>query len=395
MKPMQHQVEFSQKLYDKLKEYGFVYLAGKPRSGKTLTAILACEKCNNNINNILVLTKKNAIEGWTKTINVYKPSKKFYVTNYEQASKLKPEYDLVIIDESHNIGTFPKPSLRWRYIKNITKNIPHIHLSGTAIIESPSSIYHQMNISKYTPFPFRSFYEWHNYYGKPYVKHISGRAINMYDKVQPHLFNLIDKFTIYMTQEDAGISSDLQAQDELHYIELSKETKELYNDLQKKRYKVYNDIEIIGDTTMKLRIALHQIEGGAIKVGDKYYDLGNTEKIDYIKKNFGDTKDIGIMCHFVGEANKLRKHFKKANIYSSSAHAEGVDLSHLKHFIIYSADYSGAKFVQRRERIVNVNGSNSLKVHHLLVKKAISEQVYKLTSNKMDFNDSTYVKETI
>lgn len=395
MKPMQHQVEFSQKLYDKLKEYGFVYLAGKPRSGKTLTAILACEKCNNNINNILVLTKKNAIEGWAKTINAYKPNKKFYVTNYEQASKLKPEYDLVIIDESHNIGTFPKPSLRWRYIKNITKNIPHIHLSGTAIIESPSSIYHQMNISKYTPFPFRSFYEWHSYYGKPYVKHISGRAINMYDKVQPHLFNLIDKFTIYMTQEDAGISSDLQAQDELHYIELSKETKELYNDLQKKRYKVYNDIEIIGDTTMKLRIALHQIEGGAIKVGDKYYDLGNTEKIDYIKKNFGDTKDIGIMCHFVGEANKLRKHFKKANIYSSSAHAEGVDLSHLKHFIIYSADYSGAKFVQRRERIVNVNGSNSLKVHHLLVKKAISEQVYKLTSNKMDFNDSTYVKETI
>ena len=117
--------------------------------------------------------------------------------------------------------------------------------------------------------------------------------------------------------------------------------------------------------------------------------------IDYIKKEFGDEEDIGIMCHFIGERKILAKEFKKAKIYSSNAHAEGVDLSHLRHFIIYSSDYSGAKFIQRRDRIINTNGSNTLIVNHLLVKGAISEQVYKRVSKKEDFNNSTYIREDI
>ena len=67
----------------------------------------------------------------------------------------------------------------------------------------------------------------------------------------------------------------------------------------------------------------------------------------------------------------LKKHFKNAAIYSSNANAEGVDLSHSKYFIIYSSDYSGAKHIQRRERIININGSNTLKVIFLLVKNSI------------------------
>jgi len=121
-----------------------------------------------------------------------------------------------------------------------------------------------------------------------------------------------------------------------------------------------------------------------------YFFFGNLEKINYIKTTFGDKEDVGIMCHFIGERMLLEKHFKKAKVYSSNAHSEGVDLSHLCHFIILSSDYSGAKFIQRRERIININGSTSLLVHHILVKKAISEQVYKRVSKKQDFNNETY-----
>jgi ERCC4-related helicase len=123
--------------------------------------------------------------------------------------------------------------------------------------------------------------------------------------------------------------------------------------------------------------------------------LGNREKIDYVKETFGDSDDIGIMCHFIGERELLSKHFSRAKLYSSSAHAEGVDLSHLKHFIIYSSDYSGSKFIQRRDRIVNINGSNTNTVHHLLVKGAISEQVYNKVSKKEDFNNKTYERKAI
>ena len=317
------------------------------------------------------------------------------------------DYDIVIIDESHNLGAFPKPSNRYKCIKKLCYNMPHIHLSGTAIVESPNSIYHQMSISKYNPFRYKNFYDFFRVYGKPYYIKAGGRDIQQYDKAKSELLPEINKFTIYLTQEDAGISKDLQAQDVVHYIDLSAATKALYNEFQEHQIVTVDDLilsanyksnkpeKLVGDTVMKLRTSLHMLEGGVAKIDDRYIMLGNREKIDYILKTFGDTKDTGIMCHFVGEAQLLRSIFKKANIYSSNSHAEGVDLSHLHNFIIYSSDYSGTKFIQRRDRIINTEGSNTLQVHHLLVKKAISEQVYKRVSKKKDFNNSTYDRSAI
>ena len=408
IKPLPHQPVYAEKCWQILKETGYVYLAGKPRSGKTYTAILVAEK-SDKINSVLVLTKKNAISGWHKfTVNNPGIKHKYYVTNYEQAHKLNSkDYDLVIIDESHNLGTLGRPSKRIQVIRKLCYNMPHIHLSGTAIVESPNGIFHQMFISKYTPFKFRNFYDFFRFYGKPYYIKAMGREIAQYDRADLlRLMPEIDEFTVYMTQEDAGIDKSLQAVDKVHYIALNDNTKTLYNELQKHQIVrieggmfnaeySYETYDLVCDSTMKLRTSLHMIEGGVAKVDDEYIDLGNREKIDYIKKEFGDEEDIGIMCHFIGERKILAKEFKKAKIYSSNAHAEGVDLSHLKHFIIYSSDYSGAKFIQRRDRIINTNGSNTLIVNHLLVKGAISEQVYKRVSKKEDFNNSTYIREDI
>lgn len=291
--------------------------------------------------------------------------------------------------------------------------MPHIHLSGTAIVESPNGIYHQMSISKYSPFKHSNFYDFFRVYGKPYYITAAGRDINQYDKADlEKLMPVINSFTVYMTQEDAGIDSSLQAVDKLHYVELSTETKKLYNRLQDHQIaKIqwgclaeYKDgstcpeefeEDLVCDTVMKLRTSLHMLESGVVKIDDEYIELGNTEKIDYIKNTFGDNEGVGIMCHFVGEQQLCRKHFKHATIYSSTADAEGVDLSHLTDFIIMSSGYSGAKFIQRRERIINTEGSNTLLVHHILVKKAISEQVYNKVSKKQDFNNSTYERTSI
>ena len=392
-----HQVEFSVKCWELLKTLGYVYLAGKPRSGKTYTSILVAEK-SDKINNILVLTKKAAIAGWNKFIVGNSALKhKYTVVNYEQAHKLNPkDYDLVVIDESHNLGTIGKPSQRILTIKKLCWNMPHIHLSGTAIVESPCGIYHQMTISKYSPFKHRNFYDFHREFGEPYYIKAAGRDINQYDKAKPSLLPKINEFTVYMTQEDAGIPKELQAVDKIHYVELLPETKKLYNELtEHKIVTLKNGEKLVCDSVMKERTSLHMIESGVAKVDDAYIDLGNREKIDYIKKTFGDSKDMGIMCHFVEERLIADREFKYANIYSSTSHAEGVDLSHLKYFIIMSSAYSGSKFIQRRDRIINTNGSNTLDVHHILVKGAISEQVYKKVSKKEDFNNSTYMPTTL
>ena len=403
MIPLPHQEHFAALVYSQLKSTGYAYLAGKPRSGKTYTAILAYE-LSDKINRVLVLTKKNAISGWHKFIDGNTRLKhRYYVTNYEQVSKLKAtDYDAVIIDESHNTGAFPKPSMRYKAIRKLCWNMPHIHLSGTAIVESPASIYHQMFISKYTPFKHKNFYDFHREFGEPYYIKAAGRDINQYDRVKDTLIPYINQFTIYMTQEDAGIDKSIQAIDKLHYVELKQSTSSLYNKLQEDNIieitldsEKGTSIKLVCDTVMKLRTSLHMMESGVAKVDEEYIDLGNNEKVDYIKKTFGDTEDTGIMCHFIGEKLKLEKEFKYAKIYSSSSHAEGVDLSHLKNFVILSSDYSGAKFVQRRERIININGSASLTVHHILVKGAISEQVYKKVSKKEDFNNSTYERTSV
>jgi len=341
-----------------------------------------------------VLTKKNAISGWYTFIKGNNRLRHSYtVTNYEQASKLKPVYDLVIIDESHNTGAFPTPSKRYKDIVKLSKNIPHIHLSGTAIVESPCSIFHQMCISKFRPFKHKNFYEFHKEWGIPHSIYLYGNQVAQYNMYKPELLAEIDKFTIYMTQEDAGIN--LQAEDQIHYVELNPELKKLYNELLKHRVIEVDGWEVVCDTVMKLRVALHMLESGVIKHGPTYLAIANSAKINYVLATFTDEEGVGIMCHFVGERRILENMFKKATIYSSNSHAEGVDLSHLKHFVILSSDYSGARFVQRRERIVNINGSNSLVVHHILVKGGISEQVYEKVSKKKDFNNSTYENREI
>lgn len=395
MNPLPHQEQKAIECYNHLVEKGIVYLAGKPRSGKTYTSILTAEMIETPMR-VIVLTKKNAIEGWHKFIEGNERLKHTYtVTNYEQVSKLNGEYDLAIIDEAHNLGAMPKPSQRIKDIRAICYNIPIMLLSGTPIVESPVKIFHQCHITKYSPFKHTNFYGFHREFGIPFEKFINGRAMKFYDKYKPELLEAINSFTVYMTQEDAGISSELQAVDQLHYIKLSEDTRKRYNDLQRNRIIKINGRDLVCDSIMKLRTSLHMIESGVAKIEDNYVFIGNTEKIDYIKAHFGDTESMGIMAHYIGERELLAKHFKHAKIYSSNASAEGVDLSHLEHFIIISSDYSGAKFVQRRERIVNINGSNTLIVNHILVQNAISDQIFQAVSKKMDFNNQCYVQKTL
>ena len=413
MKPLPHQMRKSKEVFEKLKKHKYCYLAGEVRSGKTYTAILALEN-SKTINNILVLTKKNAISGWKKFIPY--STKNYTITNYEQVGsyklrytnkngkelkkpkkelifKLNPSnYDFIIIDEAHTLGKVGKPSQRYKILKEFVNDKPFLALSGTPIVETPLSIYHQMSISTYTPFPEKNFYEFFKKWGIPQYLKLYGRLVNQYTKAKPELLDYISKFTVYMTQKDAGI--DIENNHKIHYIKLKPDTMKIYNTLLSDNVVETKYGTIIADSTMKLRTTLHQIEGGTVKI-DNTIHIISTEKINYIKDNFPNNDTVGIMCHFKAERDLIKKYLPDVQIYSSNAHAEGVDLSHLKHFIIYSNDYSGAKFIQRCDRITNVNGSNTNTIHHLLVKNGISEQVYYTVKEKQDFNNKVFKRKEL
>jgi hypothetical protein len=133
------------------------------------------------------------------------------------------------------------------------------------------------------------------------------------------------------------------------------------------------------------------IEGGVAKIGDKYLSLENTEKIQYIKKTWGDSSSMVIMYHYIAEGEKLRAYFKNAAILQATRYAEGVDLSQYKHLIIYSQDFSAARHTQRRARQANKLRKDDITVHYLLVTGGVSEQVYTAVSvNKQNYVDSLY-----
>lgn len=394
MTPYPHQLEISTQAYEILKENMIVYVAMLERTGKTLTAILTCEKCL-NVNRVLVLTKKKALDGWFATIDAYKPKIEFIVTNYHQASKVEPNsYDLVILDEAHSyISGFPKPSAMWQSVAKLTKNKPIIYLSATPSAQGSCMLYHQLKLSSWSPFhEYSTFYKWFAVFGIPAVRHLGSLQVKDYSQCKEGLvWDWVKHLFISYTREELGFK--FEPIDKLHFVELSPTTLYRYKCLENDGYVVINDTEIIADTPTALLTKLHQLEGGTLKQDDKSLILENTEKIDYILNLYGDSSDIVIFYHYVSEFAKLTKYFKKAKLLQASAYAEGVDLSMFDKVLIYSMNFSTAQYTQRRARQANLMRDKPIIVDYILTKGLLSHQVYEcVATNKTNFVDKYYRK---
>ena len=92
----------------------------------------------------------------------------------------------------------------------------------------------------------------------------------------------------------------------------------------------------------------------------------------------------------------LEAKFKNARVLQGTAFAEGVDLSMYKTCVVYSMDFSTAKYTQRRARQCNMKREEVIDVHFLLCKDAISEQVYNTVAiNKTNFVDTYFDKKEL
>lgn len=395
MIPYDYQTTLAKEGYGILKENMLVYLAMEERTGKTLTAILIAEQ--SAVQRVLVITKKKALSGWTETLDAFSHTKSYTVTNYHQACKYLPVYDLIILDESHNyISTYPKPGKLWKDVAKLTKNTPLIFVSATPHAQGPQQLFNQFALSSWSPWwKHKNFYTWFQVYGKPYTLEINSINIPQYDRVHNDLIlGVVDHLFITKTREELGFEHE--PEDKLHYVKLSGDTKWVYNELLEHDLVELNAGTLVCDTNPKLRTSLHQLEGGTIKIGDERHILVNDEKIQLILGLFGDDPSLVIMYNYIAEAEKLAKYFKNARILQATSYAEGVDLHEYDNLVIYSQDFSTARHTQRRARQCNKKRTKPITVHYLLVKKAISDQVYKTVSlNKKNFVDSVFTRSKI
>lgn len=396
LEPKDFQFKIAEKGLQLLRTYGICYLAMQERTGKTLSAILIAEQ--SKANNILVVTKKKALDGWQWHFENFKTTKNYTLINYHSLHKLNNnEFELVILDEAHNyVSGYPKPSKTFKQLKPFTYNKPIIYLSATPHAQSYAQLFHQFALTKYSPWKsYKNFYHWFKNYGVPEEQWIAGRKIVKYNNIiEDKVLQDVENFFIIYTRQQLGFP--FEPTDCVHYIELNEETIKKYNQLVRKNMLEIDGKLLICDTSMKLRTSLHMLEGGVAKIDNEYLILPNKEKIDYILNTWGDSDDIVIMYNYIAEGMKLRNYFKHALILQSTSYAEGIDLAHKKHLIIYSQDFSTARWTQRRARQASMHRKEDIVVHYLLVKKAISEQVYNTVSiNKKNFVDSMFERYTL
>ena len=389
-----------------LKKHGFVYLAMEVRTGKTLTSLSMAD--NINADNVLFITKKKAIGSITNDFDLLKPSFSICVINYESLHTIDPDinWDLIICDEAHSMGAFPKPSNRAEAVKElIDKNNPMvILLSGTPTPESYSQMYHQVYGIPGNPFrEFSSFYRFCDKYVNVKQKKINGLLMNDYTRGLDTILTAMEPYTISYTQKEAGFNAETT--EEVLEVQMKESTYKLIAKLKKDLVVEGKEEVILGDTPVKLMMKVHQLCSGTIK-----FESGNSMIVDYskaefIKEHFGGCK-IGIFYKFKEELNALKEIFgdqltTELSVFDETdknialqivSGREGISLRNADYLVYYNIDFSATSYWQSKDRMTTKDRLEN-KVFWIFAKGGIEKDIYKAVTKKKDYTVNHFKKD--
>ena len=404
----QYQKEIIKRGSEVLREHGFVYLAMEVRTGKTLTSLGIAEEVG--AENVLFLTKKKAISSITNDSNMLCPSYVLFVLNYESIHKLPDvRWDLIICDEAHSMGAFPKPSKRAKDVATlIYKNKSKvILLSGTPTPESYSQMYHQVYGIPNSPFKsYRNFYGFARENVDVMVRRINGHDIKDYSKGTPKILDMMSPYTISFTQEEAGFV--VETTENVLEVELQPLTYEIMRKLRKDLVVEGKDEVILADTAVKLMIKMHQLCSGTIK-----FESGNSKVIDdtkarFIKEKFKDKK-IGIFYKFKEELSALKSVFGKEDLTEDLdefnateknialqivSGREGISLRQAEALVYYNIDFSATSYWQSRDRMTTKDRLKN-DVYWIFAKRGIESDIYKAVTKKKDYTLNHFKRDLL
>jgi hypothetical protein len=404
MQPRPYQIDISNRAADIIRKHGLVYLAMQVRTGKTVTALLTAEKVGAEV--ILFLTKKKVISGILDDHKQLGLKADIIVTNYENIHKIEQPFDIVICDEAHGLGQYPKPAQRVKKLKELCKGKPIIYLSGTPTPESYSQIFHQFYISSFSPFKdYVNFYKWakdYVYIGKRYY---SGLAVNDYSNAnQTKIKQMTDHLIIPFTQAEAGFRAEVE---ELTVsIKMEPSTYFLADRLKRDRVYAGRDGNVVmADTGAKLLSKLHQIYSGSVIDENEEGLIFDRSKAYWIKDNFKDKK-IAIFYKYKAEEIMLYLTFgydkfttdpqefatseNKWFLSQIQSGREGINLSTADALVMLNIDFSAVSYWQARARMQNKDREDASKVYWLFAEGGIEEKIYKAVKDKKDYTLSYF-----
>jgi len=380
-----------------IKENRFLYLAMEVRTGKTLTSLGICDKLN--VDKVLFITKKKAISSIKNDYNLLQPSFSIEIINYESLHKVRQTgWDVVICDEAHGMGAFPKPSGRSKKVKNIIfRSNPYvILLSGTPTPEAYSQMYHQVYFIPNNPFAmYKNFYQFANDYVGVVKKKIGGMYINDYSKGSKKIIETMSPYTINFSQKDAGFVVDTT--EYVLEVDIKPETIKLINKLKRDLVVEGESEVILADTSVKLMTKVHQMCSGTIKFESGNSMILDLSKAEFIKKKFRGFK-IGIFYKFKEELNAIKKVFgddictdldcfnttDKNIALQIVSGREGISLRKANALVYYNIDFSATSYWQSKDRMTTKDRLKN-DVYWIFSKGGIERDIYKAVIKKKDY----------
>lgn len=399
-----YQVSIANQAFKILTDKKIVYLSVEVRCGKSLMALETAKLYG--AKRVLFLTKKKAISSIVDDYNDFGYTFYLEVVNDESMHKIEGNFDLIIHDEHHRFGAFPKPGAGTKLFKKMFGAKPMIFLSGTMTPESYSQIYHQFWVSAYSPFKqYVNFYKWANDYVNVKLKNLGYAKVNDYSDAKYDLiYPIIKPYIITFTQEQSGFTT--QVIEHIIPVEMQPVTYNVISRLKRDLVVTSSDGRVIlADTSVKLQQKIHQLGSGTIKFEDGTAKIIDYSKANVIKEKFSDYK-IGIFYKYKEELTMLKEVFgdkltteleefnqtDKWIAYQYLSGREGINLSKADYLVMFSIDFSATTYFQARARMATKDREKN-KIFWLLSKNTLDAKIYKAVMNKRSYTNDLFKKE--
>ena len=408
MKLRDYQIKLSAQASEILEHKKIVYLAMAVRTGKTLTALNTAKLFN--ARRVLFLTKKKAISSIQWDYDNFNFEFDLTIINDESLHLVEGSFDLIIHDEHHRFGAYPKPNKVAQLFKKRYSKLPMIFLSGTPTPESHSQWFNQFWVSENSPFKqYTNFYKWAVDYVDVKEKRLGYAVIKDYSQAKEQLIRRkVQHFIITFTQSQAGFTTSVNEM--ILECEMQPITNLIINKLKKNLVVKNTDGQIIlGDTGVKLQQKHLQIASGTCKFEDGSSKIIDYSKALYIKDKFKDYK-IAIFYKFKEELNMLKEVFNDKlttdlDDFNNSdkwialqflSGREGVSLKMADYIVAINIDFSATTYFQFRDRMTTMDRKENT-LFWVFSKdtndlKSIERVVYQSVLNKKDFTLSIYKK---
>jgi len=382
---------------------------------------MAASYIANEIGNpsILFSTKKSAMKSIERTFQELQsdiPELEHVSLQIVSMDSLhRVEYEpnrVLIIDEAHGIGAYPKPSKRAISLAGLSRDCIVIYLSATPTPESYSQIYHQLWAARSKSgliYGYKNFYAWARDYVVVKERRIAaGRVIKDYSGAKEKMIiPYLDDLTVSITQKDAGFKQH-HVEEHIYWIPMPLDVMQWVKQLKKDRIITINGKEITAPSAVSVMSKHHQLCSGTVITDSGEGILVSTHKLDKLRFLMAMYPKIAIFYKYIAEHDALVKMLgdrvtedpdefeaspDKVFIGQYLSKREGLNLYSADAIVFYNIDFAYVSYIQAKNRIMNLNRTKKAVLVWLFTKGGIEQDVYDVVKGKKNYTESYYKKK--